>query len=268
MPPAEALPSRRAAPLAGVGVLVTRPAGRGEGLVERLRAAGAHVEWAPMLAIEPCADADARAALADMARYALVAFVSPSAVEHGLAAAGTGAALAGRAIAAVGEGTRRALEAHGLVVTVVPTRGASARALLAHPALASAMVAGRRILVVKGQGGLPDLEDGLRARGAEVTVARVYRRVPPPPVGARLRERIRERALDVVVITSAEAAENFARQLGADAPEWAAAVCYVVVSERVGAALAPLAPRRRPVVADGAGDEALARAVCGAVARG
>src|SRR6476620_4981292 len=89
-------------------VVITRPAAQATALARRVAAAGHEAVVFPLLAIDPLPDQSAlRAALADVSPYALVAFVSPNAID---------AACAIRkawprevTLAVVGEGSRAAL---------------------------------------------------------------------------------------------------------------------------------------------------------------
>ncbi|MDF3832511.1 uroporphyrinogen-III synthase, partial [Cupriavidus basilensis] len=68
-------------------VVVTRPAGQSRQLTEALSAAGLDVLGFPLLAIGPAADEGRlRAALARLADFSLVVFVSPNAVAFALEA--------------------------------------------------------------------------------------------------------------------------------------------------------------------------------------
>ena len=69
-------------PLAGVGVLMTRPIGQTAGLRARLEELGARCFLFPTLEIQAPADSAALARrLADLAGYDLAIFVSPTAVS-------------------------------------------------------------------------------------------------------------------------------------------------------------------------------------------
>jgi uroporphyrinogen III methyltransferase/synthase len=78
-------------------------------------------------------------------------------------------------VAAIGPGTARALEEHGIAADVVPAR-AVAEGLV--EALAGEAVA--RALVLRAREGRDVLPDALRARGASVDVVALYETVPEP----------------------------------------------------------------------------------------
>ncbi len=155
--------------LARRGVVVTRPGALAAGLADRIEAAGGRAIRFPAIETEdlPLPDALQRAA-----SYDLVIFVSPTAVDK--------ATRDGRRwprAAAVGAGTRQALEARGIAPVIAPQGEADSEALLALPELRQ--VAGQRVLIVRGQGGRALLGESLAARGAWVDYAECYRRTRP-----------------------------------------------------------------------------------------
>ena len=169
--------------LAGIGVLVTRPARQAQRLGELIEAAGGTAIYLPALDIQPLAELPgSRAAKGPVDGFQLVIFVSVNAVLHGaVALLGTRRDLR---LAAIGRATAQALEGLGFPVSVVPEDGFDSESLLSAPALAQ--VKGQRILIVRGEGGREVLGMALTARGASVTYAEVYRRVPARPEPATL----------------------------------------------------------------------------------
>ena len=72
------------APLAGIGVLVTRPAGQAAELVAAIEAAGGRSIGFPVIEIAPRSPQAIEADLAGLADPDIVIFISRNAVEHGL----------------------------------------------------------------------------------------------------------------------------------------------------------------------------------------
>jgi uroporphyrinogen-III synthase len=189
--------------LAGVRVLVTRPAHQAENLCRMIEAEGGTAVRLPLIAIEPGAQlAEARRRLA--VPRDLWVFTSANAVRHALPL--IGGAWPAR-VAAIGPATADALAIAGQADAVTPLSGSSSEALLELPELRS--LPGKRVLIVTGEGGRDLLERGLAARGAEIERAEVYRRVPlpypPDAVASALRKS------DVVVVTSASMLEQLFR---------------------------------------------------------
>ena len=85
------------AELRGLRILVTRAAGQARPLSSLLKAAGADVVTAPLIAFEPVGDSAAlRRGIREWARYDHVVFTSANAVRAFAAAAGYGGNAAGR----------------------------------------------------------------------------------------------------------------------------------------------------------------------------
>ncbi len=157
-------------PLYGQVVAVTRARAQASGLAARLRGLGAEVVETPAIRIEPRS-----VALPSLDDLALLCLTSPNGVRllfAALADAGLDArALAGVTVAAIGPGTARALEHHGLRADVVPEKFV-AEGLL--EALADMPLEGRRVLVARAAEARDVLPDTLRERGAEVELLPLY----------------------------------------------------------------------------------------------
>jgi uroporphyrinogen-III synthase len=85
---------------------------------------------------------------------------------------------------ALGGGTAAALHRRGVDEVRLPRRGSDSEALLALAELQN--LAGQAVGLVTAPGGRELLASSLRARGADLSVAEVYRREPVVPAPARL----------------------------------------------------------------------------------
>jgi len=224
--------------------VVTRPREHASGLARLIEGAGGRALLFPAIEIEPL---DCPALLE---QYDLAIFVSPSAVQHA-------PAMPAGVVFAVGPGTRRELERRG-VHAVAPAQGADSEALLALPALQD--VAGKRIVIVRGQGGRELLGDTLAARGARVTYAQCYRRVRPAADARRLRQALARGEIHAVTISSAEGLDNLLDILGAADSGMREALAWVVPHARV-AAHARARGLAQVLVAGPGDDEMLSRLV-------
>jgi len=163
-------------------VVITRPRRQAEALAAAVAARGRTPVILPLLEISPAADQAALAlALRPLRQYALVAFVSPNAVDAAFDHIERWPD--GVAIAVVGEGSRAALLQHGIDEARVrihcprdPARSDSEHLL---QALDLDRLAGQRVLVVRGDGGREVLPDALRAAGCAVETVAAYRRAVP-----------------------------------------------------------------------------------------
>jgi uroporphyrinogen-III synthase len=252
-------------PLAGVTVVVTRPRAQAAGFAARMTAAGATPLLLPALEIEPVElDAEARARLAPDAHDWTV-FTSANAVEHGL---GQLPAPQCVRVAAIGRGTARALATRGVTVDAMPHAGADSEGLLAHPALAG--LDGRRVLIVKGEGGRTLLREELSRRGARVATAEVYRRVAAHPDPALLDELATacDAGCVVVAVTSRESLAALLEAAPAVRVPRLRAATLVVPGARVAAAARDLGWQGPVGEAASAEDAAMAEAVLRAAAGG
>lgn len=167
------------APLAGMGVLITRPVHQAPRSTEALRAAGAHVQLLPLLDITPLSSPELDAALAHYKQADLAVFVSANAASFGLAAlAARHISPPGPRLAAIGTATVSALASAGVPVDIIQDGAQDSESLLRHPAMQA--VEGQTVILFRGEserGGRRMLADSLRQHGAKVLDAMCYRRV-------------------------------------------------------------------------------------------
>jgi uroporphyrinogen-III synthase len=212
---AAARPERQPA-LAGRGILIARPAEQAQGLARDIAAQGGAAIILPVIDILGPADPqDLARRLDHLDAYDSVVFVSPTAVERGvpLLAARQADWATRRRVAAVGQGTRRALGTLGIADVLAPAHGAGAAALLDLPAFLAP--APRQVLIVRGEGGREELAEALRARGIAVDYAECYRRAPARLDPAPLLARWRAGEVAAVIVTSVEILDRLGNLLGA-----------------------------------------------------
>ncbi|HXM81966.1 MAG TPA: uroporphyrinogen-III synthase [Burkholderiales bacterium] len=189
--------------LKGRGVVITRPRELAHGFAKLVEAAGARAILFPAIEIQDVP-------FPRLDEFDLAIFVSPTAVKKALPAIKwPGHAQA----AALGRGTQRELERHGIQGVIAPLSGADSEALLAVPQLQR--VAGRRVVILRGEGGRSLLGDTLAARGARVAYAECYRRVRPQADSGPLLTAFADGAVHAVTVSSAEGLENLFAMLGA-----------------------------------------------------
>lgn len=243
--------------LGGRGVLVTRPAAQADGLCRLIEAANGQAIRVPSIEIAPVADPrEATALLAQS--WDMLYFVSPNAVEQALAVVPDGAWPRVEKIAAVGRATAQALADAGRAPELVPEQRFDSETLLAMPELAD--MRGRRVLIVRGEGGRALFADTLRTRGAEVRFAEVYRRLRPAFDPAPLLSRWTE-TVAAVTATSDEVMLNLIEMLGPEGNVLLFATPLVVVAERTAEKARGLG-FVQVEVAERAEDAAIVRAVC------
>ena len=242
-------------PLAGLGVVITRPRAPAEALAATLAAAGARPFVFPALAIEPLPIPASLSVELDTCELAI--FVSANAVEHGLALVHQHGAWPARApVAAIGEATARALRNSGFSAVISPTGRHDSESLLALDELKS--VDGRKILIFRGQGGRELLREALESRGAHVTYVECYRRIRPTADAAPLLHAWSRGEIQAVSVLSAETLENFVAMIGPEGEAHLSRTALVVPHEAV--ATRPLA-RRFARVAVSSPDEGMVQAL-------
>ena len=188
-------------PLAGLKIAVTRPRDQAAPLARRIEQAGGIPLLFPLLDIAPVADQSAlHEQIFRLAQFDLAIFISPNAVQYGMAAIrAAGEIPASLKIATVGQGSAKALHELGIAEVIAPAEHFDSEGLLALPELQN--VAGWRVLILRGDGGRELLGDTLRARGATVEYAACYRRSKPQQDIAALLDAVP----DALTVTSSEA---------------------------------------------------------------
>lgn len=192
-------------PLAGVGILVTRPARQAGTFAQKLAALGGAPIIFPAIAVLPPDDPVPLARVhAALQSYDFAVYVSANAVEYG---APDARRWPPRLVAfAPGPGTAEALAALGISGARIPATTFDSEGLLALPEFAAPQ--GKRIVVFRGDGGRELLGDTLRARGATVDYVSCYRRAAPASGASGLAEAFRDGDIDAVTITSSEGLAN------------------------------------------------------------
>lgn len=255
----------KSAPLAGLNVLVCRPEGQGAGLCQAIAEAGGTALSFPTLAIAATSAPQAAAAhLAQAGGYDSVIFVSANAVRYAQKLAnGIIPLISGARLAAIGAATAKALREAGAAQVLAPPPPGDSEALAAMDEWQD--MAGRRCLIVRGEGGREWLAETLRRRGAQVDYAEVYRRTLPAAAPAPLLACWRDGQVHAAIITSGEILRNLAALIGGEGLALLRETPVVAVSERV-CRLAQTMGIHQVANAAGASDAALVRALAALMA--
>ena len=206
--------------LAGRGIVITRPAGQAAELAALIRAAGGRPILFPVLEITDVADLKPLNELIDrLDTVDLAIFISPNAVNKAMNLIAARRALpAGLRVAAIGRGSVKVLARFGVANVIAPTGGFDSEALLALPEMKA--VAGRRIVIFRGDGGRELLGDTLIARGAAIEYAECYRRSKPDADTGPLLKAWARGELHAVVVTSSEGMRNLFDMVGTLGQSW------------------------------------------------
>ncbi|MEX3022486.1 uroporphyrinogen-III synthase [Kluyvera sp. STS39-E] len=243
-------------------ILVTRPSPQGEELVSRLRALG-QVAWSfPLIEFTPGRELNTLGqALSVLGSEDLVFALSQHAVSFAHAQLQQQRLHwpASPQYFAIGRTTALALhQVSGLDVRYPLDREIS-EVLLQLPELQN--IAGKKALILRGNGGRELLAETLIARGAQVTVCECYQRSPVHYDGAEEAMRWQSREVTTLVVTSGE----MLQQLWTLIPlwyreRWLLKCRLLVVSERI-ARQAQEMGWQDIQVADSADNDALLRAL-------
>ena len=235
-------------------------------MLDALREAGAVPLFFPVIDIVPLADtSDLRALAGRLGTYDIAFFVSANAVEQTLAVIPRAAWPASVRIATVGPGSARALQAQGFDEVMLPASRFDSEGVLDLPAMQAAAIGGKpggkRVLILRGNGGRELLAQVLAERGAQVDVVSTYQRRRAVTDPAELKARFAEDGLAAISFTSSEGVHNFADSLRGDdggsamVSELFASLPCFVPHPRIAEVLR--AEGAQHIVLTGAGDAAL-----------
>jgi uroporphyrinogen-III synthase len=244
-----------------VRVLVTRPRDQAENLARLIEARGGEAIRFPVIKIAEPQDPRTLLTVIDRLKdFALAIFISPNAVNRAMRLiVARGGLPSGLRVACVGRGSTRELKHSGVDKVIVPPDRFDSEALLELPELQQ--VAGKRIVIFRGDGGRELLGDTLRERGAEIEYAECYRRLRPSTDTTPLLRRWARGEIDIVSVTSVDGLRNLFDMVGKDGQPWLIRTPIVVVSERMAQVCRELGFTTEPRVAATAGDEAILEAI-------
>jgi len=243
------------APLAGLGILVTRPAHQSEHLANLIRQAGGNPILFPALEIVDIPDLQPLNNLIDrLDQFDLAIFISPNAVNKAMNLIRTRRSLpASLQIAAIGKGSAKVLAQYGVQDVITPKQRFDSEALLALPELQS--VAGKRIVIFRGDGGRELLGDELSRRGAQHEYAECYRRQKPQADNGKLLYLWARNELHAITVTSSEVLHNLFDLVGKLGQQWLKKTPVFVPHERIAEAAREMGLQQ--VFVTEAGDEAM-----------
>lgn len=250
----------KAGRLRGVGVLVTRPRDQAEALLDAIQAEGGTAIAVPAVEIVPPADIHALSGqIGRLREFDLLVFVSPTSVQQAwpLVLARHGDWPHGFSLAAVGQGSARMLKGFGAKQVLAPEAGSDSESLLALPELQA--MAGKRVLIFRGEGGRELLAETLRRRGAVVEYAECYRRARPSIDPGPVLALWAEGGVQAVTVTSSEILANLVEMLGVEGLARLRETPVFVIHERIAATARQLGLEQ--VIVTAPGDEGLLAAL-------
>ena len=248
-------------PLSGKRILVTRPVGQSAGLAALIVERGGEAVGFPLIDIAPASDwQPLDDACERLDEFFMAVFISPNAVDYGLSR------IVGRRpwpeklrAVAVGPGTVARLADFGIGDVLVPAERFDSEALLALEPLQSNRLSGKRVLILRGNGGREVLAENLRARGATVECVTCYERSAPQD-GSALMSWLRNKQLDAVTLSSSEGLRNLLNLLDTGSRACLLALPVFVPHQRIAEEAARFGLRR--VVLTGPADAGLVAGLC------
>lgn len=242
-------------------ILVTRPSPAGEQLVEQLAAQGMDACHTPLISFVRGEDLDSLPQYLDkLGPGDIIIAASQHAVYYAQEA------LSQRCYAwpkdvgyfAIGQKTASALEEATGFTAFYPEGREISEQMLKLPQLQH--VAGKNVVILRGNGGRELLAKTLTARGAKVRFCECYQRLPIAYDGAQLCERWQKLSVNTLVITSGEMLQQIYNLAPERHRSWLLSLKLLVVSERLAELAADLGWLQCRV-ADNADNGALLRAL-------
>jgi uroporphyrinogen-III synthase len=246
-------------PLAHRGIVITRPAAQAGALARLIEGRGGRAILFPVIEIVEVPDLSRVNALIDrLDTFEIAIFVSPNAAAKGLRAIRARREWPPRlTVVAIGGGSARELERHGVRAVVSPHLRADSEGALDLEVLRD--VGGKRIAIFRGVGGRELMRETLAARGALVEYAECYERVRPRVDPRELIERLRSGSAEAFVCTSSEGVANLHAMLGPDGEQPLRHTPMFVPHPRIASACARLG-LDRVFVTEG-GDDGIVRSI-------
>lgn len=220
--------------LTGLRILVTRPQPQGDELCQQIAKFGGHPIAFPTLAFAPPSHPEALdEAITALGEQNTLIFISPQAVFATVSLIQKQWPHFPPTVkwAAIGAGTAKALRAAGWDVHIQPNQQWNSEGLLALPEFQH--VQDQKIAVIRGLGGREWVDQTLTARGANVLSVVAYQRVIPNVDVAPIIKQLSEHAIDQIIVTSFESAQNLKLLMGEAGWPLIQKIPMIVVSERI-----------------------------------
>lgn len=242
-------------PLAGRSIVITRPTRQANELAGLIRGAGGSPIVFPVLEILEADDLRPLMAVIDrLDEFHLAIFISPNAVHKAMNLIRARRDFPrGLKVAAIGKSSAKVLGEFGVAEVIAPTKRMDSEALLELPEMNE--MAGKRVVIFRGDGGRELLGDTLVARGATLEYVECYRRGRPAADVAPLLESWARSQLDAITVTSSEGLRNLYDMVGKLGQQWLKKTPLFVPHERIAQTARELGLAR--VILTGPGDVGL-----------
>ena len=215
---------REEKPLAGKRIVITRPKERSQKLAEHLRDAGAEVLEFPTIELKPVwkksEKADAGTAdkeklyelVRNLESYHWLVLTSPAGAQYFFELLNQMKkdfrSLSHLRFAVIGEGTASVCREHGIYPDYIPERFYAA---YFGKGLAKRVKQNERVCILRARHGSPELTQAFEAAGISYMDVTLYDTITPEksPLAERIRELLKEGAIDAATFTSGSTVQGF-----------------------------------------------------------
>ncbi|MFR8471678.1 MAG: hydroxymethylbilane synthase [Clostridium fessum] len=215
---------REEKPLAGKRIVITRPKERSQKLAEHLRDAGAEVLEFPTIELKPVwkksEKADAGTAdkeklyelVRNLESYHWLVLTSPAGAQYFFELLNRMQkdfrSLSHLRFTVIGEGTASVCREHGIYPDYIPERFYAADL---GKGLAKQVKQNERVCILRARHGSPELTQAFEAAGISYMDVTLYDTITPEesPLAERIRELLKEGAIDAVTFTSGSTVQGF-----------------------------------------------------------
>lgn len=248
--------------LANKKIVITRPVGQNQPLVEKLKFYGAEIIVFPTVNIVPVVNfVQHDQVIAQLDKYHILIFISANAVRFATSLIRQYWPILPNdlLVISIGQGTRAALIDSGWTHIIMPPKHFSTEGLLRLPQLQQ--INEKKIIILAGEGGSTLLEERLIARKAEVIKLPFYKRCCPEIDPIPIINRFREDNMDIIVVTSGDGLHNLLSLLGREGFAYIKILPLLVVSQRLAVLARALGHEGELMVADNATDDAIVASI-------
>lgn len=234
-------------------IVITRPEHQAQELSKKLLKVGGCPIHFPLIEIKPNIGlAFVNQQLDALPDYDLIIFVSANAVEQSLNYINP-KNLSSAKIASVGKKTAQTLSEQGVDTDFCPEQIFNSEALFAIPELQQ-FAKGKKIAIIRGEGGREHLRESLLKIGASVDYIDVYKRSYPQKDIQTIKNFWSRGELDIILLTSASSVSHFFKL--AENEPWTNELTLLLGSQRMQQEI-PEGFRGKILIADDPSDETL-----------
>ncbi|WP_394497172.1 uroporphyrinogen-III synthase [Shewanella sp. ENK2] len=234
-------------------VLLTRPEGRNQAMIEQLNAKGVDYIVTPLLAVAPTQHPFSHQQLSDADA---IIFISTNAVKY--AAEMLNNHFPASRYYAVGKATAAALAELGVFAETAPEESQDSEGLLSLTSLSD--IAQQQVVIIRGVGGRETIAEQLSLRQASVSYWEVYQRVTPQLDSQYICNYWASAQIDTIVVTSGEVLDNLIKLVPKELFAWLQS-CHIIVPSHRVEQRAKTAGIHHVTNANGANTEAVLRAL-------